>query len=243
MSLKLVDLNIQRDKNFERVRSFLGHSGAGVVCLQEVFEEHLQQLAGSIGAKEYRFAPMTRYHGSDEVPHTLGVAIFSRHSVIDSQTIYYTGDASHLPELHQADDATWNNKNFPLLCADITVDGVSYRIMTAHHTWTPDGKPTDMQRMHTTLMLHELSGLGEFILTGDFNAPRGGEIFDRIASLYKDNVPEHYASSLDEKLHRVPGLRLMVDGLFSTPAYTVEDTHMLCGISDHCALVATVSKQ
>ncbi len=75
-----------------------------------------------------------------------------------------------------------------------------------------------------------------------------------IAAKYKDNIPAEYVWSLDMGLHRaangglqegaaaqgLPGL--MVDGLFSTPEYTISDVRMHDGISDHCAIVAQVTK-
>ena len=81
-----------------------------------------------------------------------------------------------------------------------------------------------------------------FVLTGDFNAPRGGEIFAELASRYKDNIPNHYQSSLDPDLHRVKNLKLMVDGLFSTPDYNLGEVRLINGVSDHLAVAAKVSK-
>ena len=79
------------------------------------------------------------------------------------------------------------------------------------------------------------------MLCGDFNAPRGGEIFGLLAQKYKDNVPQKYTTSIDGILHRAGPLPFMVDGLFSTPGYTVSHVEMVCGISDHCALIANVA--
>jgi len=85
-----------------------------------------------------------------------------------------------------------------------------------------------------------VQGLGETVLTGDFNAPRGREIFSHIASVFKDNVPDHVSVSLDPLHHRAGALPYMVDGIFSTPGYRVTEVEQHFGLSDHTAFSATV---
>ena len=69
-----------------------------------------------------------------------------------------------------------------------------------------------------------------------------------LAAKYKDNVPVQYKTSIDVALHRLGKERpeefadKMVDGIFSTPLYEVKNVEMKGGVSDHCALVATVTK-
>ena len=78
------------------------------------------------------------------------------------------------------------------------------------------------------------------VLCGDFNAPRGGEIFTRLATQSRDNVPSHYVTSIDPKLHRAGPLQLMVDGLFSTDGYRLSEVVLHNGVSDHCTITAVV---
>mgnify|MGYP003518349091 FL=1 len=89
--------------------------------------------------------------------------------------------------------------------------------------------------------------MGEFIITGDFNAPRGRETFAIFAEKFKDNIPLSYESSLDTKFHRSPEIRSgerknMVDCLFSTPSYFITDVKLIEGVSDHKAIVAFLEK-
>jgi endonuclease/exonuclease/phosphatase family metal-dependent hydrolase len=87
----------------------------------------------------------------------------------------------------------------------------------------------------------------DFALCGDFNAPRGGEIFTTLASHYTDNIPSKYETSIHVALHRagsVDGARLahlMVDGLFTTSGYAASDVRLEFGVSDHAAIVATIA--
>ena len=67
-------------------------------------------------------------------------------------------------------------------------------------------------------------------------------MFARIAKKYKDNIPPHYVTSLDRKLHRAGHLELMVDGLFSTSEYLLDHVELRSGVSDHCAIIAELSR-
>ncbi|MEK7133450.1 MAG: hypothetical protein AAB804_00070 [Patescibacteria group bacterium] len=240
-SLKLISLNIQRSKHLDLVLPFLETQMPEVACVQELFESDIPELSNALGGARCVFAPMSKFI-RDTAPQIMGVGIFLGHSARDNGISWYHGDPAELPVLDQDDRRTWNNKNFPLLWCDIEKDGTIFRIATTHFRWTPDGQADDGQRRDLKELLHAMEGVGECVLTGDFNAPRGREIFGMLAEKYKDNVPTHYISSLDPERHRVDNLQLMVDGVFSTPSYSVSDVEMICGISDHCALVANVSK-
>lgn len=242
MSVRLVSLNIQRDRQLRTVVPFFRESGADVACIQELFERDIPLVAEALGAPHHLFAPMSR-HVSLTPSQVMGLGIFSKYPFSSGDSVYYAGDPAHLPEQNLPDSSTWNNKNFILLYADVLAPDASYRIATTHLTWTPDGNATELQRTHTSAMLKVLEGVGELVLTGDFNAPRGKEMFSMLAAKYKDNVPPHYTSSLDPDLHRAKGLKLMVDGIFSTPAYRVSGVEMVCGVSDHCALVGEIERE
>ena len=85
-----------------------------------------------------------------------------------------------------------------------------------------------------------LENIPEFILCGDFNAPRGTAIFDSIAEKYKDNIPQDISTTIDKNLHKAGDLQLVVDGLFTTPEYKVDSIKILDKLSDHCAILATI---
>jgi endonuclease/exonuclease/phosphatase family metal-dependent hydrolase len=89
--------------------------------------------------------------------------------------------------------------------------------------------------------MEKLSGLPDFILTGDFNAPRGRATWDTLAAKYKDNIPARYTSSIDPS-HRAGESPYVVDGIFTTPEYEARNVELHEGISDHKAVTATVVK-
>lgn len=245
--LKLISLNIERSKHLALVVPFLRHAHADVVCLQELMEYDIARFEVELGLR-CTFVPST-IHAAEGRPGPLGNGIFSRQAARAIRVEYYTGGPGPLQAFDTTDVHTKHaTQSHPLLVCDVEKDGTTYRIGTTHFTWTPDGAANDYQRTDMQALLALLAGQGEFVLTGDFNAPRGGEMWSELASRYTDHVPPAYNTSLDASLHRAGKERpqeladKMVDGIFSTSAYSVGGVEMVCGVSDHCALVASVSK-
>ena len=91
-------------------------------------------------------------------------------------------------------------------------------------------------------MLSMLRDEGELVLCGDFNAPRNGEIQSLIKKAYKDNTPRHWSTTIDPHLHRISGLRAVVDGVFSSPAYQITNVRCRFGVSDHALIGCRIIK-
>lgn len=241
VSLSLVSVNVERSRHIARVLPFLKERAADVVCLQELCERDIPQFAEVLG-DAYVFAPLELHpavHEEDRgIPPIEGVALFTRLPIVNRTVTYYVGSeegARTKPPHRVADD-------LPLIVCDIEKDGVVFRIGTLHFTWTPDGQINDMQREHFQKLLPVLEAAGELAFCGDLNAPRGREMFSEFAKRYKDNIPEKYTTSIDGSLHRAGQLPHMVDGLFTTPAYSASDVELVPGVSDHHAIVATVHR-
>ena len=240
-SLKLISLNIEKDRHLELIVPFLRARMPDVFCAQEVYESSVPTIAKALPTSSYVYVPMTG-RSKENPPQMQGVAIFSRLPIKTKDVRYYVGASDSVPDSDDRDASTYNASNRPLVVCDVEKDGTMFRICTTHFTWTPDGEPTDEQRRDMKALLALLDDAGELVLAGDFNVPRGGKLFGVLAHRFKDNVPPRYTSSIDGGLHRKGQLDRMVDGIFSTPAYAVSDVEMVCGVSDHCALVATVTK-
>ena len=239
-SLKLISLNIERSKHLDRALQFLRQQRPEILCLQELMEYDIPRFEEVCGP--CFFAPATRHRG-DGRPGVMGTGMCSRLPIEHRENIYYLGRPDDLRDFDLTNTATKHaSESRAVSLYDVEKEGVVFRVGTTHFTWTPDGSADDFQRADMQALLSVLAGLGEFVLTGDFNAPRGGEIFAELASRYTDNVPAHYTTSIDPHLHRAGALQLMVDGIFSTPAYAVADVELLSGVSDHCAILATIAK-
>lgn len=247
MPVRLVSLNVYMTEALHLVVPFLEREKPDVACLQEVCEEHVSVFARALEAAAFKFVPMTRQcrNGAEVV---FGIATFSRLPVVDWRLDYYSGDSSCVPGSDTNDSRTFTNKNHLLLTVTAQNGGETARIAQSHFTWSGGGLPTDTQRQHMAILLDKLDTLGEFVLCGDFNAPRGGEIFSQLAQRYQDDIPPEYATSLDADLHRAGKTRAheladkMVDGLFTTPGYRASDVSLRFGVSDHAAVIATITR-
>jgi endonuclease/exonuclease/phosphatase (EEP) superfamily protein YafD len=238
-SIKLMQLNIERDRHFARIFPFIHAQQPDVVCMQEIYERDVPLVAAQLGMHAH-FAPMNR-RIEDGSEHVQGTAVFSTAPIRKTWVECYAGNPARLP-LYDGEtaDAKHATQNFGIAFIEIESDAL-YRIGTTHFPWTADASASDFQREDMRAMLETLKQVGEFVLTGDFNAPRGGEIFGILADAYTDHVPPRYTSSIDGSLHRAGALPYMVDGIFSSPGYIVTDVTMHTGVSDHCAILATVS--
>jgi endonuclease/exonuclease/phosphatase family metal-dependent hydrolase len=233
-ALALANMNIERSRNLWRVKSFLTRHAPDIVCLQESMAADTVQIRHCLGHGYYAFEPMGRYPGEGQY----GLAIFSRFPLETTEVIAYAGSGSgdDLFDLTSV-DSRMRTVRYIVLQATVRVT-----IATTHFPWTPDGQANYYQRQATDSLLRSLNGR-QLVLCGDFNAPRGREIFGRLASQWRDNVPVRYTTSIDPNLHRAGDLQLLVDGVFSTDDYWVTDVVLHEGISDHCVVTATVSQE
>lgn len=242
--LKIITLNIERSKHLDLVLPFLQRQKPDVACLQEVMETDLEKIAASMDDAAYDFEPMGAW---PEEAGIMGIAIFSK-LPFTAARFFYRDKKEEYPAVLMKDPGTYNALNRVVLAADIPYAGSTFCVATTHFTWTPKGELSDEQVRDMRALLQQLQHIGEFVLCGDFNAPRGGEIYKMISATYRDNVPPQYRTSIDVSLHRDGHIRpeefsdKMVDYIFSTPSYTVSAVEMLCGVSDHCAVVATIRK-
>ncbi len=241
-SIKLVSINIERDLHLDRVVPFVIAEKPDVLCLQEVREPDVQIFA-KLFSDTYVFAPAIK-HRSDGFKAVIGQAVFSKLPIATQNIHYYVGDPAVIPREELPDTCG----NHAVVVVEVGEEE-AFRIAATHFVWSERGQATDLQRISMRKLLEILQPFGELVLCGDFNAPRGGEIFSMLLETYHDNVPPQYATSLDLDLHRAGKDRpheladKMVDGMFSTPGYRVSHVRMVPGVSDHCALVATVQKR
>lgn len=235
--MRLLQLNVERDKHYDRILPFLDREQFDVLCLQEVMEPDTERLRQRYGYNVF-FGPRALRSGVPE-----GVAILSPHPLQNVRTAQYAGTPS-LQEgvLQGTADEKNSSQQYLVAFADIATGGMVFRIGTTHFPWTPEGTvTTDFQRTSVESLIDVVREYGDHVLTGDFNAPRGREIFSRLSEHYADNIPTEYTTSVDGTLHRAGPLPYMVDGIFSTPGYAVTDVERICGLSDHCAFSAHVS--
>lgn len=240
--VKLISLNIEGDNHLDRVMKFLKQEKPDVICLQEVFRADIDRFKTTL-EMEAGYAPMMSVGKPNKVrlapKGSYGLLILSKHPSKFSFK-YYIGSQDELPVY---EDGNPNSPARVLLWVDLQKGNQEFRVITTHFTWSADGQPTPLQHDHLDKMLVELDKLGEFVLCGDFNAPRGGPVFSRLARRYQDNIPLDVKTTMDFRLHRVKNLKeLVVDGLFSTAGYQVDQVRVMAGLSDHQAVVGTIRR-
>lgn len=236
--LKLVSINIEDEKHLARVRAFLEREKPDVLCLQEVLERDVP-LFEEVMQGTSIFIPngLCLIQGKYE---KWGIGIFSALPLSDTRTGYYS---RYGEELRSIDNELTDPIDRALAYAKVEKEGIFYNILTTHFTWTPNGHPTDRQRQSLTAFLEAITPYESLVFCGDMNAPRGMETFEKLAECYRDNIPGEYATSLDPDFHSTKGrFQLMVDALFSTLDYRIENARLEFGISDHAAIVAEIHK-
>lgn len=240
--IKLISLNIEGDRHLPEVMEFLKREKADVICLQEVLKDNITDLVAQTGYK-VNFVPMTKVEEptiwAQNVKGEVGIAILTKMKTIKNGFKYYFGGDGEVP-IFEIDD--FSNVWRVLLWVEVEKESKKYVIVNTHFTWTPKGQSDDKQRRDIKNLFKILDQVKEFVICGDFNAPRGGKIWGELAKKYKDNIPANVKSTLDLEYHRVPGLNLVVDGLFSTLEYKVGDVKVISGVSDHMAVAAEVRK-
>jgi exonuclease III len=232
--MKLISVNIERSKHLDRVIPFLQNEQPEVVCMQELLERDIARLSDALDAV-CAFEPCQLYPGEG----LQGVGIFSKEPLTERSVDFYWRARRAIRDPFALESTEAKRETEHHLVLSGIVRGM--RVATTHFTWTPNGEADEYQREDLAQLLTKLDGLGEFALCGDFNAPRGREIFEAIAAKYTDNIPKEYETSIDKDLHKAGALPYMVDGLFTTPSIVASNVHLVSGVSDHMAIVADIA--
>ena len=238
MALKLLTLNIENSRHLERVRATIDEHSPDILCLQEVIESDCAYLASSAGYT-VKYALSGHLQTKLGPERNWGVAVLSRVPVIRQKLSYYADDL-RMRLLREP-----NDPRRVLVVTELEHLGQQYRIITTHFTWTPNATIDDEQRADFVRVKSLLSEYPDYVLCGDFNAPRGREMFGKFVDELHliDHLPAHVQSTLDPQFHRAGDLRLVVDTIFSTSHYQISNVRVLDGISDHKGILALVERR
>lgn len=242
MSLSLVSVNIEGSKHLDRVLGFLEVEMPDVLCVQELNQKDVVFFEATLSAKSF-FVPMAI---GSEGPY--GIGIFARAHTHRQFSLQYGGQGGPLQKgNHENVDIEHETQQYSLAVCEVEKGGQQYTVATTHFPVTVKGEPTDFQRGDMRTLLEKVAEVGDVVLCGDFNAPRGGEVFSMLAATLTDNIPPQYKTSLDLELHRSGKVRpheladKMVDGLFTSQRYRASNVSLRPGVSDHQAIVATIN--
>ena len=239
MSIRLLSLNIEHDRHLERVQRAIAEHEPDVVCLQEVFESDCESLA-AVGDYHVAFALSSYMPRRTQAAQSMdwGIAVLSRTPLKHFDVACYSEDT------RIRTFAAPNDPRRLIVAAEIEHLGARYLIATTHFTWSEEGRISDEQVADFTRMQSVLARYSDYVLCGDFNAPRGREMFalftDKLGLI--DHLPSHITSTIDGKFHRAGNLNFAVDTVFASPHYHVSEVQVIDGVSDHKAIVAKIDR-
>jgi len=240
--ISLISLNIERDKHLERIIPFLKKQRPDVVCLQEVYRKDFLRLKKLLKMNG-RFVPMSMgRHATNERLKAFGVCILTKLSGRFAEKFYYGNPHLPLNVFRKPNEKTVDQKTIKkvFLYGTLKKGKTHFTIGTTHFTWSADGKIDAHQRRDAVALLRIFRSIPDIVFCGDFNAPRGHETFELFSRKFTDHIPLRYKTSIDPRFHRAGKLQLMVDGLFSVPHYRAKNVRLVCGLSDHCAIIAKI---
>ncbi len=239
MNLKLVSLNIEGEKHLDICLPFIVAQQSDVVCLQEVFGVDVEHIAECLGM-EYHFVPTMHIASSNKyniAPRgDWGAALFTKLPHEPFGQHYYKGTGT-IPEFVEP-----NSGDRVLLSVEVTKNEQRYVVATTHFTWSGNGRVHQDQREDFERLQQVVSTLPPHVLCGDFNSPRGGEMYTRFLQLYQDGLPSTVTTTIDGSLHYAGALELVVDTVFFQAPLVATVTTVVEGVSDHKGLVATVTQ-
>lgn len=244
MPLKLITLNIEGHRHLDKWLPVMRAEQPDVLCLQEVFAVDIPRIQSELGL-EIKFVPnmnVTHQTKYNLTPHGL-IGLGYCHNpqtvqVLNHQVQYYGGDPDMLKVFTQP-----NDDNRFVLSARVEKEGEQFVIGTTHFTWSPGGEISDLQRADFAKLAQIIRSFKELVLCGDFNAPRGREMFTLFEELLIDHLPQEVTTTIDGSLHYAGDLQVVVDTIFSTPGYAVRNVRTISGISDHIAIVGEIERE
>ena len=217
---------------------FLKNEQPDVVCLQEILQVDVKTIAAEL-QMQASFAPVARVDQENQYGIAplgeWGIAFFTRLPHSPVETYYYKGEGT-IPQF-----TTPNSIDRAVLVSEVEKDNQKFRIATTHFTWSEKGEFSEEQEHDFQNLRKVFRKFDELILCGDFNAPRGREMFARFTEHFIDTLPQRYLTTLDPDLHYAGPLELAVDTIFSTPHYEVKNVRLVSGVSDHQAVVGEVT--
>ncbi len=244
MKLKLISLNVEGIRHFERVLPFLEKEDPDIICLQEAAEDYIKILE----EKNYFVSHLERSLRERDGKLFVDGQLIATKAPHRSSSHYYFYPADKL-EIEEFDEEVgrYNNKQ-GVLVADIDLGTHKTTIATTHFTWAPDAKETTRaQEEDLENLLMFTNQLPPHILCGDFNLSRKhSHLYQKLTEYYNDQIPSEFTSSLDREFHRVGSdpekeflfTESMVDYIFTKELHTVRDVRLEFGLSDHAAIIS-----
>ncbi len=232
-------LNIEGNRHLDKVLPFLKKMKPDVICLQELFAVDAPRFEAEL-RMDGVFFPLCRVEKENKYnisPRGLwGLGLFTKLAHTEMTASHYKGRRDHIPVFSEP-----NSNNRVLLTTTVTKSKQRFNIGTTHFTWSGDGQATLEQHRDFTALMKLVQEFDDLVLAGDFNAPRGGQIFSAFEQHFKDRLPKRYDTTIDPDHHYAGPLKLVVDTIFTTSGYKAKNVKTHGGVSDHQAVSGDIS--
>ncbi len=245
MALKLLLLNIEGTKHYPEVTNLIKKERPDVLCLQEVPRVFLNTIEKIGYSTTYLPRCVKRQDNGNVFEDGIVIASNKAHSATTHN--YFTTD---LPNDQYSKSLKRRHNNHGVIVAEITHQNKKYIIANTHFTWAADGKKaSETQIADMKKLLSYLQTLPPHIFCGDLNIPRAyNKLYKELIKEYSDAIPKDIKTSLDKTHHRMSNEEgkqvlletFMVDYILTKPEYAVSNVRQICGVSDHCAVIADI---
>ena len=259
MKIKLIHLNIERNKHLKAVSQLIESQKPDVMCMCEIAEVDANFFSNKFGYKMV-YSPILN---SDR--GTYGSTILSKMQIIESSNIRYDDKTSDALPFVKFDGGI-SNGNRPkdrfsyhnsVLTATISNErGGMVTISTTHFPVTDHSTPghedhvfdetNDVREVnHTKIFFDRFMSIIKnlpypLVFTADLNNPRGEYIYDALAHTLIDLTPSDIKSTLDPEMHHLKNIDLVVDTIMVSPDIQVDTVNVVDGVSDHKALISVL---
>lgn len=245
--MKLLTLNIEHGRDLPALFGLLTREQPAIACLQEVFAVDVEQILHATGYQGF-FAPVVNFQ------QTLGYPVDARGEwgellLYHPELIELAGGTANAYAEHYYVGARqpipyWTGPEAHsrvVQVLKVSHQSNPYVVGNTHFTWSANAASTPLQEANFQSLARFLDKYPDLILCGDFNAPRGGKTFELFTQRFTDNIPAEVSSTIDSARHYSgKSLELVVDNIFTPRHVVLKKVRVLCGVSDHCAVVGEV---
>jgi endonuclease/exonuclease/phosphatase family metal-dependent hydrolase len=228
-----------------------------MICLQDLPRYVVDDPRFKARWPVRHYVPMANHFMRGNIRVHVGIGIFSMLPFLSASAHAYWGHLSPVLDLDgvQVDvegnasptDLARLRETESRLAIFVEIDArkVPFKIGTTLGPWTPSGQVDEHQRAAIQSLISIVQTQGSLVMAGDFNAARGGEIYGMLTR--QDALVDCIPSEIIKTRDFGPAAdkpNLVVDYFLKRgEIYQVSGVATYFGVSDHCALSATITRK
>lgn len=216
MQLTLLTLNTwQGGLQFDHVLALIRQVNPDIICLQEVFNGHgnelprnyrtLDVMSTELQGYQVAFAPAflcVTAHGKFDQ----GNAVLSRHPIVHQEFTWLNHGYGEYEEY--PDDKDWTRDPKNIQHCQVSIDGKVLNVFNVHGVWDMKGDDTPARLRMSEVIVEQIKGKSHVFLTGDFNVRPDTQTIRTIEQYLRNVSDPHRKTSFNLKfkdLQKSPG--------------------------------------